>query len=211
VREPRRQRRHGEIMNVAEGAGAGSRVAWELVNRSESDPRIIRDDVFGPVAMVRIEIPDRDPLCATGERIERGDGDIAEITEPHRAIAHRVMTRRTHQAERALSLQRCARRLHRRTGGPQSMFAAAWIGRRIRIEVVQRFANSREMFRSVSTQHFRFVGGLGLFPVPIFMSALQKRDSADDSCGPLRVPWRRIFDTTWIVKNNHQNFARLQL
>jgi hypothetical protein len=91
------------------------------------------------------------------------------------------------------------------------MFEDARMRRRVRIEIVRWSADPREMFAGVSAQYGRFVGGLGLTPFPISGPALQERNGARDSFGPLRMPWCRIFDATWIVKNNHRNFARLQV
>ncbi len=65
----RRKRGDGKIMDVPKGTSSGSRIARKLVNRRELDPRIIRHNVLGPVAMVRVEIPDRHPFCAVRERV----------------------------------------------------------------------------------------------------------------------------------------------
>ena len=53
--------------------------------------------------MVRIEIPDRHPLRAISKCIKRGDRDVIEKAKPHRLVPRRMMPRRPHQAERALS------------------------------------------------------------------------------------------------------------
>jgi hypothetical protein len=43
-----------------------------------------------------IKIPNGDTFRAIFQGIERSDGNVAEITKPHRAIARDVMPRRTH-------------------------------------------------------------------------------------------------------------------
>ena len=88
-----------EIVDVAERARPGARITGKLVDRGEGDPRIAGDDFFRAVAVVGIEIPDRDALGAVLQRVEGGDGDVIKITKPHRVIARGVMTRRPHQAE----------------------------------------------------------------------------------------------------------------
>ena len=92
------------------------------MDRSERDPRIARRNIFGPVAMVRVEIPDRDPLRAVREGVERGDRDVAEITKTHGALAHGVVTRRPHQAERSPAGQCRPGHVHSGTRCPRRMF-----------------------------------------------------------------------------------------
>ena len=69
------------------------------MNRGEGDPRVSGDNRLGAVAVVGIEIPDRDALGAVLQRVERGDSDVIEITKTHRLVAGGVVSRRTHQAE----------------------------------------------------------------------------------------------------------------
>ena len=83
------------------------------------------------------------------------------------------------------------------------MLVDAWMRRRVRIEVTGRIANPREMFSGVSAQYGRVVRRPRFPPFPIAMPALQEWNRARDSFWPLRVPWRRVLDATWIVKNNH--------
>ena len=80
------------------------------MNRRKSDSRIVRDDCFRAVAVMRVKIPNRDAFGAIFKRIKRSDGDVAEITKTHRAIARGVMTGRPHQAESAVrrATPRCA-------------------------------------------------------------------------------------------------------
>jgi hypothetical protein len=72
--------------------------------------------------MVCVEIPDRRALnsgsrgcwlrLGSSQRIERCDRNIAEITEPHRPLAHGVMTRRAHQTEGPFAAEGCASRFN---------------------------------------------------------------------------------------------------
>lgn len=86
-------------MDIAERTGACARVTGELVHGGKCDAGIICDDRLGAVAMVSVEIPNSDALRALRERLERGYGDVIEITESHRLVARGVMTRRSHQTE----------------------------------------------------------------------------------------------------------------
>ena len=80
--------RDRKIVNVCERTLPSSRISRETDGLdANAICGLLRHDRFGAVAVVRIEIPDRDALCAIFERVERGDGDIAEITKSHRAIA----------------------------------------------------------------------------------------------------------------------------
>ncbi len=69
----------------------------------KSDPWIVGDNRFRSVAMVRVEVPDRDAFDAAIERGQRRDCNVAEITKTHRAIARGMMSRRSHQTECAFS------------------------------------------------------------------------------------------------------------
>src|SRR6202011_6406508 len=91
------------IVDVSEGFFAGPGIRRELMDRRKTGPRIVRDDRFGSVAVMRIEIPDCNAFCAVLERVECGDGDVTKITETHCAIARGVMSRRSHQTECAFS------------------------------------------------------------------------------------------------------------
>src|SRR5438067_6684119 len=91
------------IVDVGKRFCAGPGISRELVDRCESNAFVVRDDRFGPVAVMCVEIPDRDALSAVLEGIERRDGDVAEITKAHRPITHGVMTRWSIQYENALA------------------------------------------------------------------------------------------------------------
>src|SRR5207302_10655901 len=89
---PRRFGRDWIIVDVSKRFRTGSGVGGELMDRCELDPGIVRDNGFGPVPVMRIEIPNRHALSAVLERVKRRDGDIAEVTKTHRAIARGVMS-----------------------------------------------------------------------------------------------------------------------
>ena len=112
----------------------------------EGDSRIARDNVFGAVAMMSVEIPDGNALSAVLQRILGGDGDVAEITKSHRLVARGVMSRRPHQTESALALQRRMGRIDRRPCGPQSVLVNIRICRCVRIEIMGRIFYPGEMF-----------------------------------------------------------------
>ena len=79
------------------------------MHRSKGNPRIIRDDRFRAVAMMRVEIPDRHSLRPLSQSVQRGHHDVIEVTKTHCLVAGRMMSGRTHQAEGELATQRrCA-------------------------------------------------------------------------------------------------------
>ena len=72
-----------------------------LEDARHQDALVAGDDVLGAVAVVDVEVDDRDALeAAHVERVARGDGDVVEEAEAHRLVARRVMAGRAHRAER---------------------------------------------------------------------------------------------------------------
>ncbi len=58
------------------------------------------DDVLGAVAVMDVEVDDRDPLeAAHVERVARRNGDVVEEAEAHRVVARRVVAGRANGAE----------------------------------------------------------------------------------------------------------------
>ena len=113
--------------------------------------------VFRAVAMVRVEIPDGDTFRAILKRIERGNGDVAEIAETHRLVARRVMPGRTHQAEAQLAAaERVARDIDRRARGARAHEQRCSGARANRHRnPVWRIRIARDVFRRMCTeQHF---------------------------------------------------------
>ena len=68
---------------LAERAGAG--IVRHLMGRSVHDGRIVPEDVLGAVAVMDVEIDDRDPLGSVrSPGVARGDGGVIEEAEAHR-------------------------------------------------------------------------------------------------------------------------------
>src|SRR5438067_10220038 len=104
----RRVRRDRKIQNIGERVCSRARPAEVLVNRGEHNFFIVRYQGLGAVAMMRIKVPDCDPLnlrCSrsrwprseasdvnSSKSIQCGHCDIVEITKPHRAITHGMVT-----------------------------------------------------------------------------------------------------------------------
>src|SRR5438067_13811464 len=98
---PRRFGRDWIIVDVSKRFRTGSGVGGELMDRCELDPGIVRDNGFGPVPVMRIEIPNRHALSAGPERVQLRDvvalhrtwtEAIARRTPPTRfASAHQVL------------------------------------------------------------------------------------------------------------------------
>src|SRR6266852_1556247 len=115
------------------------------MNRGEHDFRITRDDFLGAIAVMRIEIPNRDAVRYVFQRIERGNCDVAEIPKTHRAIAGGVMTGRTHETESAFPAQGRAGRLNGRAGGLPCVLVDVWMRRRIEVEIFRCLCNALDM------------------------------------------------------------------
>ena len=73
-----------------------------LVRRNVQDPGVVVEHPLGAIAVVDIEIDDRDAFHASGERRRGGDGDVVVQAEPHRARALRVVPGRPDERERRL-------------------------------------------------------------------------------------------------------------
>ena len=128
---------------------------------------------YRAVAVMRVKIPNGDALGALLNRIQRGDGDVAEITKAHGAIAHRVMTGRTHQTERALAFYRGARCIDGGAGGSQSMVVDVCMGGRVRIEIMRGFAYPRDVLARMRPQQNSLLRRNWFPPFPITMSIFQ--------------------------------------
>jgi len=71
-----------------------------LENAAHHHAHVLLDDVFRAIAMVHIEVDDRDALQAPGiERMAGGNGNIVEEAETHRACMLGMVAGRTHRTE----------------------------------------------------------------------------------------------------------------
>ena len=97
---------HREAPALARADLVGGARAWikrKLVRRDVEHSRILVEDRLRPVAVVHVDIDNGDALEASGEHRGRGDGNIVEKAEAHRAIRFGVVTRRAHQGEGRLA------------------------------------------------------------------------------------------------------------
>jgi hypothetical protein len=126
-----------------------------LVDRGERDTRIVRHDVFRAVAVMSVEIPNRDAFRPIFQGVERSYGDVAEVTKAHGAIARGVMARRSHQAEGALAAQRRPRHGHGSARCARGVLVNARDGGGVRVKIFRRIFYPLDMLRGVSAQeHF---------------------------------------------------------
>jgi hypothetical protein len=71
------------------------------------DIRLILDERLGAIAVMDIPIKDEDPLQSMPlSRVVRCQRDVTEETEPHRPVAHGVMSRRPHRGKASRVLAR---------------------------------------------------------------------------------------------------------
>src|ERR1700681_1893751 len=106
------------------------------MNRCEAEPGIMRNDIFGPVPVMGVKVPNGDALDTTVKGGKGRDSYVAEITETHRSIPRSVMPWRSHEAKGALPADAGKRGLDRCAGGGDRMAIDPWISRRIRIKIV---------------------------------------------------------------------------
>ena len=85
---------------------AGARIERELVGRDVEDARVVVEHPLRAVAVVDVDVDDRDAREPARERVRRGDRDVVEEAEAHRAVALGVVARRPDQRERRLAARR---------------------------------------------------------------------------------------------------------
>src|ERR1700680_1090305 len=85
------------VNDIPPGHRSGARITWMLVNRRIPNSIVAKDDVFRAVAMMRVEIPDRNAFTPCFEGMISGDHDRVQITESHCSVRTRMMSGRTHE------------------------------------------------------------------------------------------------------------------
>ena len=68
------------------------------MNREESHPRVVVEDRLCAVTVMDVPVDDQHALRASVEGGLRGDGDVIEQAEAHRAPGERVVAGRTDEA-----------------------------------------------------------------------------------------------------------------
>ncbi len=101
-----------------------------LVQRDGEDRRVVREERFGPVPVVHVEVDDRDAREAQlGLRVASRDRDVVEDAEAHRFRAKRVVPGRADEREAA-----SPDRLDRAPGGEPRRLPRRRAGERVGIE-----------------------------------------------------------------------------
>ena len=81
---------------------AAARPERPLMKRDGQHARVVAKQRLGPVAVVHVEVDDRDALeTELALRVASRDGGVAEDAEPHRRALERVMAGRAHESEPA--------------------------------------------------------------------------------------------------------------
>src|SRR5688572_26420047 len=111
---------------------------------------MVRDNVFGSVAVVGVEVPNRHAFRSVFQGIERRHGDVAKVTKTHGAITGGVMAGRSHQTEGALAAQRRSCHIHGSTGRAGGVLVDAGDCGGVRVEVLYRLFYPLDMLRAVS-------------------------------------------------------------
>jgi hypothetical protein len=101
-------------------------------------PRVAGKSGLGAVAVMDVEIDNRDPLQAMHfQRVARGNRDVVEKAEAHGAGRFRMVARRPHAAE-CIVITPFDHRVgggHRSAGGAQRGLPRMRIHRRIRVDL----------------------------------------------------------------------------
>src|ERR1700757_1071587 len=89
-------RRDWPVEDVAPRLGAAARITRILVNRRKTYSVVPKNDFFGAVPVVRIEVPDPNPFATCCQRVMGGNRDRVQIAKTHRSGRSCVMAGRTH-------------------------------------------------------------------------------------------------------------------
>src|SRR5260370_41467725 len=92
-------RRDRPVEDIASRRRAAAWIARILVNRSKPYSVITKNDLFGAVAMMRIEVPDPNTLAACCEGVVGANRNRVQIAKTHSSRRSCVMPGRTHQRE----------------------------------------------------------------------------------------------------------------
>ena len=113
--------RNREVDHVVAPPRATVRVERVLEKTHHQDAVIAADDIFGAVAVVHVEVHNRDALQAVPlQRVFGGDRHVVEKTEAHGAVVAGMVTGRAHRTESVFNLAG-----HHRVGGGQRRTGAA--------------------------------------------------------------------------------------
>ncbi len=170
---------------------------------SECDLRMLGDDLFRAISMMRIEIPDRDAGNAVVERVQSSQGDVAEVTESHRAVSHCVVTRRPHQTERRCATHRslcCRDRSARRT---RRMIKNLRVSGCVGVKIRGGLFNSLDVLDRVASLQRLVCSWIWLVPLPLRMTLAQKRHRLREARRTFRVSGKGILRGARVVKYDH--------
>lgn len=105
------------------------------MDRKERCVFTIQQNIFRPIAVVHIKIVNRHPSGSRGQCLERGNGDVVEITEAHRPMPRRVVPRRSHQTENLLPVAGASKCFERGADRGSGMIVDPWVVRRVSVEI----------------------------------------------------------------------------
>jgi len=129
---------HGQVQQVARaGHVAAVRVMRMLEKADHQHPIVASNDVLGAIAMVHIEVDDRDTLQSMRcQCMACRDGDVVEEAKAHCRAVRRMVTRWAHRTEGIAHLA-CHHRVgggDGRTGGTANRGPGAGPGHRVGVE-----------------------------------------------------------------------------
>ena len=161
IRFARRARRDGIIETVvADIRRAGAGIKRIQVDGKKRDARPVEQDRLRAVAVMHVEIENRDALGAGGRGFERGDGDVVQVAKAHCPVAGGMMAGRPHQAENTFAPARGSQRVQRGGDGGAGVAGDIFVIRRVGIEIL-RLVQTREVLRGMGAQNLRVLAWPG--------------------------------------------------
>ena len=136
------------------------------MQRYEQDRVVLLEDLLRSVAVMHVEVDDRDASDAVRLQRACSDRDVVEDAETHRTFAEGVMARRPHEREPA-----AARRFDCGASCEEGRFGrrrARW-GVEVEPRLLANCKNAVYMYSRVTPKHFFQLGRPSLVPVGEFL------------------------------------------
>ena len=195
------------------------------MNGREGDLWILCNDIFSSVAMMSIEIPNRDTsglnsgnaslegrFCfadavCRGQSVESGDGDISKIAKSHRPAAGGMVAGWSHQTERGCPFRCSHGNVNCRASSQNRVIINRGISRRIRVKIDGSVPDVPDVLPGVRSPQCRISRGLRFAPFPIRVQSSQCCCSFDDSFRAFRMSGCRVINARRIVDDDHGEFS----
>ena len=210
---PRGMRGHRPVADI--GAlipGAGSGVTRILMDRRKEQRLAAMQDRLGAVAVMGVEIPDRNPPGAQLLLGSEGrDRNLVQVAKPHRLGNRGMMPRRAHEGKNRFP-RLCREGVLGGFDGPghRTSSVAVDLGKKGGISVkIAAEPESLQMRGGVGEEQpcLSHRGGGRFPPNPVRMGFPKMRRRPADACRLFGTHGRAVLDAMWIMEDQHRKQA----